>query len=829
MIKRIQSLEVEDFRAYEGHHDPIDLDGNVVLIHGLNGSGKTSLLHAIEYAVTGRVEHLAEFHGDYPEKLSHYRRGRATRPGRVQLMATLTDGDHRVIERTVGTDRPTEGSDFSDEIKASYAGRSYLSQAHLARLLTIYQDSKGSKKASPIVEFIRDFLELGQLEAIENGLHNVGDKRRLEREYKAVVRVQEELDAATADVAARRVEATATRQDAERAASAFAEAASPAAVQVPEGTPDIQRFDLPLQSRRDRARAQARELTSGAEIIRAGDGLDSLPATPPKPDPGPVYATLRALALTVDSARAMLGQPEAALGYEPPELATVEPGPAHAALADELRSWREWGRRTRLTLDESRAANADDLQRARTDAERLATLQAQGIQILTDLAALGDVTRSAFDEVGSLRQALSAILPHVHGDDCPVCNRDFAETDQGDLRAHVVSVLDALGAQTSRLQEQLDQRDRLVGQRAQVESDASPLAARSPSDRVETFLSRAAELDRAQTRLDEANTLLDSLSASVDAYSERARAAARRAAWVQQREKVSAAIRSTFALLDPDTLLPPDAPVLDETLTTLPDRADQRAAALARQVEALDHILALAEDVRARSSAAASAQQALSRAETVAEKAAATSKRVADLIKRANAVRRAAGETTRTLIERTFDRHLNALVKDIYFRLVRDERFQPWITSKGSIRSLTAAVNGYVDGEKVAEDIASVVSSANLNTAALSLFIALHLASSTSPRTLVLDDPVQSMDDVHATNLAALFRSLAYHPTAPRQLILAVHDKALFEYLALELGPTKEGESLVEIRVTRESNGKVIATSESRSWEPDRVRFGKAS
>lgn len=129
----------------------------------------------------------------------------------------------------------------------------------------------------------------------------------------------------------------------------------------------------------------------------------------------------------------------------------------------------------------------------------------------------------------------------------------------------------------------------------------------------------------------------------------------------------------------------------------------------------------------------------------------------------------------------------------------------------------------------MAEDIASVVSSANLNTAELRLFVALHLASSTSLRTLVLDDPVQSMDDMHATNLAALFRSLAYHPTAPRQLVLAVHDKALFDYLSLELGPTKEGETLVEVRVTRESKDKVIVTSESRSWEPDRVRFGNAS
>ena len=390
----------------------------------------------------------------------------------------------------------------------------------------------------------------------------------------------------------------------------------------------------------------------------------------------------------------------------------------------------------------------------------------------------------------------------------------------------MVSILDALGAHTARLQEQLDKRDRLVAQRAQIEAEASTLGARSPADRAAAFQSRMAELDRSEEQINKAGDLLEALAASVDAYAERARAAALRTEWIQRRDNVSSAIRSTQALLDPDALLPAHDPIPDELLTKLPDQSAKRASALTNQADALDRVLELAEAVRAQSSTAAAAQRALSTAESALEKATATSKRVNDLVKRTNAVREAAGQTTRALIERTFDDHLNALVSDIYFRLVRDERFRPWITSKGTIRSLTAAVNAYVDGVKVAEDIASIVSSANLNKVALSLFIALHLASSTQPRTLVLDDPVQSMDDVHATNLAALFRSLAYHPTTPRQLILAVHDKALFDYLALELGPTKEGETLVEVRVTRESKDEVTVRSGARSWQPDRVHFG---
>lgn len=828
MIQRIRTLEVEDFRAYEGRLDPVNLDGNVVLIHGLNGSGKTSLLHAIEYAVTGRVEHLAEFRGDYPKMLSHYDRGCPTRNGRVRLVASLAEGqpDH-VIERTVNAKKPTKGSDFPDEVKASYAGRSYLSQAHLFRLLTIYQESKGEKEASPIVEFIRDFLDLGRLEAVEDGLHNIGHKARLKREYPAIVRIQEELSAAKAKVDDLRAQAADAGQAIKRASSTLAEAAGAIGVKPPDGVPDSEDFDLALHERRDLARARARQLTSWAEII--GAGVDSLPSTPPKPNPEPIYETLQALARIVEAARGSLGLPEVAPGYEPPDLGSAAPESAHTALDYEYRSWRDRVERTRLALVESQAASATELKRAHADFERLTFLQAQGVQVQADLAALEDISSVAVDEAGSLREALLAILPHVHGDDCPVCNRDFSETGQGDLRGHVVSALDGLGAHTTRLQEQLDRRNDLVAKRTQVESETSTLGTKSPSERVEALRTRIAELDRAESRLDEARGSLDSLSKSVKAYSERARAVARRAEWIKERDKFTNAIRSAHSLLDPDTVLPVDGRFPDDLIASLPERAAKRASSFSRQADALDRVLDLAEAVRMQSRAAASARRALSQAEAKKEEAAATSERVGNLVKRANDVRRAAAQTTGRLIGRTFDHHLNSLVNDIFFRLARGERFQPRITSQGTIRSLTAAVNAYIDGEKVAEDIASVLSSANLNTAALSLFIALHLASSTKPRTLVLDDPVQSMDDVHATNLAALFRSLAYHPTAPRQLILAVHDKALFEYLALELGPTKEGEVLVEVRVTRESKGKVTVQSMTRSWQPDSVRFGNTA
>ena len=47
-----------------------------------------------------------------------------------------------------------------------------------------------------------------------------------------------------------------------------------------------------------------------------------------------------------------------------------------------------------------------------------------------------------------------------------------------------------------------------------------------------------------------------------------------------------------------------------------------------------------------------------------------------------------------------------------------------------------------------------MLSAGNLNTAALTLFLALHLSVEEKLPWLVLDDPVQSMDELHIAQFA---------------------------------------------------------------------------
>ncbi|OYW91506.1 MAG: hypothetical protein B7Z23_08025, partial [Pseudomonadales bacterium 32-61-5] len=93
----------------------------------------------------------------------------------------------------------------------------------------------------------------------------------------------------------------------------------------------------------------------------------------------------------------------------------------------------------------------------------------------------------------------------------------------------------------------------------------------------------------------------------------------------------------------------------------------------------------------------------------------------------------------------------------------------------------------------------AMLSAGNLNTAALTLFIALHLSVKPPFPWLVLDDPVQSMDELHIAQFAALLRTLA--KVQGRQVIVAVHERPLFEYLALELSPAFPEDKLITVEL----------------------------
>ena len=84
---RVKSLEISGFRAFSGN-ERFDLDADIVFVVGANGQGKTSLLDAIHWAMTGRLSRL-----DTPETVVSL----FSHSGEARVELTLVSEDGRII------------------------------------------------------------------------------------------------------------------------------------------------------------------------------------------------------------------------------------------------------------------------------------------------------------------------------------------------------------------------------------------------------------------------------------------------------------------------------------------------------------------------------------------------------------------------------------------------------------------------------------------------------------------------------------------------------------------------------------------------------------
>ena len=172
------------------------------------------------------------------------------------------------------------------------------------------------------------------------------------------------------------------------------------------------------------------------------------------------------------------------------------------------------------------------------------------------------------------------------------------------------------------------------------------------------------------------------------------------------------------------------------------------------------------------------------------------------------------------IVGQVFNDSLNAAWRDLFVRLAPDEPFIPAFAlpkaTKGDVEAKLET--HYRDGSRGGNPRA-MLSAGNLNTAALTLFLALHLSVKPHLPWLIIDDPVQSMDEVHISQFAALLRTLSKQHG--RQVIIAVHEKPLFDYLCLELSPAFPGDRLITVELGRTANGDSIANCAVRDWKQD--------
>lgn len=105
-----------------------------------------------------------------------------------------------------------------------------------------------------------------------------------------------------------------------------------------------------------------------------------------------------------------------------------------------------------------------------------------------------------------------------------------------------------------------------------------------------------------------------------------------------------------------------------------------------------------------------------------------------------------------------------------------------------------------VDVQVDVADPGETLSTSQANALAVSLFLAFNLGfAPTHMKALVLDDPLQNLDDVHLLGLVDLLRKILPF----RQMIITTHDQAFAALLARKLRPVKDGARTTYVRFTK--------------------------
>jgi exonuclease SbcC len=193
-VPRLKTLVIENFRSLRGKV-VVPLDAQVVLVHGSNGMGKTSVLSAIELALTGRIAHLASDGDGYQNYLTTLE----TDGGTIELTTT---GAYKPGANVGGSlafsDIKFEPAALLDTADSRFfSERCYLPQATLGRLLEIYDDQQTST-TSPLTLFVKELLGLDPLDALVDGLYpafNVARVRNLVPAYRQLETLRTSLPA----------------------------------------------------------------------------------------------------------------------------------------------------------------------------------------------------------------------------------------------------------------------------------------------------------------------------------------------------------------------------------------------------------------------------------------------------------------------------------------------------------------------------------------------------------------------------------------------------------------------------------------------------------
>lgn len=802
----LKSLDVTNFRSIRGHiHAP--LDAKVVLLHGENGAGKTSLLSAIELALTGGVQSLARADPGYEKQLLF----RSASEGSIVLRA-LEEKSERIFKANLSANGVESVDVLDEKVAAFFRERAFLPQSLLGQLLQIYQDA-GNDASSPLAQFVGKLLGLDRLDALEAGLKPLVDVRNVRKivdGWQATENEKTRIDRLLADERQRRDSLNEQIQSALHELTNLCSSLE-FSVKVGEDTLDevaealAKTSDLEAFARLTDQQRRLASINREIDEAQSATGFEDLPSPTNAEDASKEFARW-----------------DAEYGPRVTGLrGTVESMLPNISMPSDLSQFADEAVK-RLRTEQNQLT--EHVSQARAEIARYATAQDERDVALRQRDTIDEELARLSSSAGSLGSVLAELTSFLVDDICPVCDRNFSEVSKGSLAEHVHSKVRALSASAERLLTLGRTRGEVQVTIERLEREIESIAARRLEDNV------LAELDRRRASIQalivDIEDMIETLQAG--ARLRAADIAARRAVSETQSRHVSlAAARETlsaFALsigttaLDEGESFQAGASRLEELLSTHVARLERRLSMRRSGAAHLDNIRSamtrrqeIDTQISSDSASWKSADQALEQAQGLRDQG--------------PAIRSAVDKIRSAIIRREFNDRLNRLWRDLFVRLAPSEPFVPAfrIPQSSTQRLQPKLITEHRDGGEAGGTPGAMLSAGNLNTAALTLFIALHLSVPKELPWLVLDDPVQSMDDVHIAHFAALLRTLSKEHG--RQVVIAVHDRQLFDYLKLELSPAFPDDSLLTLELSRGPRRDSVCLSTRLSFKEETALF----
>ncbi|MCU1331476.1 MAG: hypothetical protein JWM08_468 [Candidatus Angelobacter sp.] len=374
-----------------------------------------------------------------------------------------------------------------------------------------------------------------------------------------------------------------------------------------------------------------------------------------------------------------------------------------------------------------------------------------------------DDARRKLMEHDALRGLLETVLASpalLQGDVCPICDQPL-----DNLKAHVESkrlrlstVGNELTSEHDRLQNKLKQL-RVSEQQAETELQVEIRTNRSIQQRLSNI---------------ESNT-----------HALLARIGARETdlAAVITREKITRDAASTQV----------------ETLTKLSARAGDLLARLTSAVIQQADTIRTLETLRKRRSVQLKQLEA----------ARAKKEQLDTFIDGVQSLRKELEEHAEEILKAFTLKDVQQVFAELFTRLARNPPFQVGFTEarvmnhKPRIAWKAMRNNQKYDGELI-------FSQGELNASALSMFLALASTYKHHLKILLLDDPIQSMDEVHIEELGEVLK--ACKDELGWQIFISLHDEAAFKYFRRQLTPSLRGQSLISYTLERSGAGIEVNT-----------------